>query len=351
MIEKHKLLREQLDKLNLKFGIRHTGVFILSIVLSYLVTQNLIISMVGAFVPLLYFLMPKEDVKLQPVHQALMLYLTVALVAFLGAFATVNVISTILLNTIVPFVVVSILYDEKNIYGYAVYYAVFIYVQFMNITLENFHMYLISAFIGVVVAYVSYEFIWNEYGKFNNANTISNKNMVLRKIKLIKRKLKNSFNLDNSTARFAIRISIVTALTITFCSMFNLTEMYWLPKATCFTLVPMWSQINARAVKRFRSTVIGCILYFLFTLLMPNRFVYFVVVILALVLALSYLPKKYLAEYYTLSTFVSISLISESNIGYLMSKVTYVLIGVFIAVLVNQFVMSKKIAKISVYET
>lgn len=346
-------LHQEYRKLHLEFGIKQTGIFLLSLSLSYFVTGNLLVSLTGALVPLLYFLMPNSDIKLKPLPKILGVYLSIILVAVLGSIATVNVVSSLVFNLIIPFAIVCILTNDNNNLGYVFYYVIFTYVQFAEVTLDVFPMYLISAFIGVVIAYIFNEMIWTGNDKGTQSVVIDNKKIIMGSINSVSQKIREGLSFNSSISNFGIRLSIATAISITLWSCLDLPKWYWIAKATCYTLVPIWSQINYRAVDRFKSTAMGCIAFFTFSLIAPHKYVFIIVALLALVFAFSYIPKKHISEFYSFSAFVSLSLSLTSLpvINLSIYKVIYVLIGVLLAVIMNRLVLPNKVSKISADET
>jgi len=332
-------LNQELEKLHIGFGIKQTGIFVLSFVISYFATGNPSISLTGALASLLYFLMPDKDIQLKTISKIIVLYSGVFAVALFASIATANIVSSITVNFILPFLLACILIDESNIYGYVYHYIIFTYVQFTEITLDILPMYLISAFIGVVVAYVFYEFIWSNDVKNGHPNKIDYKEFIATRKMLVINKVKECLRFDSSTSRFALRLSIATAVSITLWSYIDLPKWYWIAKATCFTLIPIWSQINYRAANRFKSTAIGCVLFALFSLLAPHRYVLILTTLLALVLAISYIPKNQMSGFYVFSVFVSLSLASIPPITVSVYKVVYVIIGVLLAIIANQVLL------------
>gem|GEM_PF-2343877 len=346
-------LHQEYGKLHLEFGIKQTWIFLLSLSLSYFITGNILVSLIGALVPLLYFLMPNTDIKLKPLPKIIGVYLSIISVAVLGSIATVNVVTSLTLNLIIPFVIVCILTNDNNILGYVFHYIMFTYVQFAEVTPDIFPMYLVSAFIGVVIAYIFNEMIWAGNDKETQSVVIDNKKIIMVSIKSVCLKIREGISFNSSISKFGIRLSIVTAVSITLWSCLDLPKWYWIAKATCYTLVPIWSLINYRAVDRFKSTAIGCIAFFTFSLIAPNKYIFTIAVLLALVLAFSYIPKKHISEFYSFSAFVSLSLSLTSlpviNLSFY--KVTYVLIGVVLAVIMNRLVLPNEVSKISADET
>lgn len=349
----YKWLHQQSQKLYLEFGIKQTWIFLLSFGLSYFVTGNPAVSLTGALVPLLYFLMPNKDIKLKPLPKILVLYSSIAVVAALGSIATTNVVLSLTLNVIVPFLIACIWIDDSNVLGYAFHYVMFTYVQFTEITLELFPLYLISAFIGVVVAYVFNEVIWSRNERSTWSEAVDYKETIAISMKSAGTKVRESLRFDSSISRFAVRLSIATAVSITLWSCLDLPKWYWIAKATCYTLVPIWSQINHRAADRFKSTAVGCTIFAVFSLLAPYKYAFIIAALMALVLALSYIPKKHMSEFYIFGAFVSLSLslASFSAITLSVYKVTYVLIGVLLATILNRLILPSVANKACANET
>jgi len=297
--------------------------------------------------------MPNKDIKLKPVLKILVLYSGVLTVAFFGSIATTNAVLSLTLNMIMPFLIACILIDESNVLGYAFHYIVFTYVQFTEITLEIFPLYMISAFIGVGVAYVFQEFVWSSYERDIQPEELDYKEVIAASIKSARIKMRESLRFDSLTSRFAVRLSIATAVSITLWSYMDLPKWYWIAKATCFTLVPIWSQINSRATDRLKSTAVGCVIFSVCSLLAPHKYVFILVALLALVLAISYIPRKQMSEFYVFSTFVSLSLSLASfpAIAVSVYKVAYVLIGVLLAAIMNRLLLPNVANKVCANDT
>jgi len=328
-------LHKEFEKLHIGFGIKQTGLFLISCILSYFVTGNPTVSLTGALASLLYFLMPNKDIKLKSAFKLPVLYLGVLTVAFFGSLATTNTVTSLALNMIVPFIIVCMLNDESNVLGYAYHYIIFTYVQFTEITLKIFPLYVIAAFIGMLVAYVFHDFVWSSDERDVQLEAVDDKKVIVESIKTASVKVKESLEFDSLTSRFAVILSVATAVSITLWSYVDLPKWYWIAKATCFTLVPIWSQIKYRAADRLKSTAVGCAIFSACSLLAPHKYVLILATLLALVLAISYIPKKQMSEFYVFSAFVSLSLASFPPITVSMYKATYVLIGVLLAAIMN----------------
>lgn len=334
----------QFNKLNLKFGLKHTFLFLLSFAINWYLFGLQNISLVSAVITSFYFVIPNKNIKVKPLSKVPYIYLTIILVTFLGSLATTNLFLSLLLNLLVPFVIVCIFSDETNITGYTFHYSMFIFIQCFDITLDIFKFHLLSAFIGLIIGYVFEEVIWSDNYKSISSDIIDLKEYILINLKSNYIKLRDGLNLDLLTSRFAVRLSIATVFSLVFWKYLNLPKWYWLSMSTCYTLVPICNQINSRAFKRIQGTIIGAVVFLVCSFLVRNPYISVILTVLSVLLMLAYLPHSRLAEYYAFSTYIalSFSIISLSSITATSYRVLYVLAGAFIAIVFNELVLPNK---------
>ncbi|MCY6370714.1 FUSC family protein [Clostridium ganghwense] len=336
-------LNLQFNKLDFNFGFRYTFIFLLSLALNwYLFGIN--ISLLGAIITLLYFAIPNKNIKVKSLSKVTYIYLNIILVTFLGYLATTNLVLSLLLNLLVPFVIVCIFSDETNVNGYSFYYCLFVTMQFIGITLDMFNFHLLSTFIGLIIGYVFNEVIWSDNHKSISSDIIALKEHFVISLKSNYVKLRDGLNLNLLTSRFAFRLSIATAFSLVFWKYLNLPKWYWISISTCYTLIPIHNQINSRAFKRIQGTIIGVIIFLICSFLVKNMFISVILTVLSVLLTLSYLPHNRLAESYVFSTYLalSFSIISLSSITATSYRVLYVLIGAFIAIVFNKLIFPDK---------
>ncbi len=340
----NNIFYSQLKKLHFKFGLKHTLIFLLSFALNSYIFGLQNISLVSALITSFYFAIPNKNIKIRPLPKVTYIYLNIILVTFLGSLATTNLFLSLLLNSLVTFVIVCIFTDETNTSGYSFYYSMFIFMQFLNITLDIFSIHLLSTFIGLILGYIFEEVIWSKNYKNIHSDIMVFKEYFITSLKSNYLKLRDSLNLDLFISRFAVRLSIATAFSFVFWKYLNLPKWYWISMSTCYTLVPMCNQINSRAFYRIRSSIIGSIMFLIFSFYTTNLYVVAVFTLLGVVLMLSYLPYKHISESYIFGTYVSLSfsILSLSSITASTYRVLYVLIGSFLAVVFNKLVLPNK---------
>lgn len=338
------ILNSQLKKIHLEFGFKHTFIFLLSFAINWYIFKLQTLSLISALITLLYVIIPNKNMKIKPLPKITYIYLNIVLVTFLGCIATTNLFLSLLLNLLVPFIIVCIYTDKTNVNGYLFYYFMFTYMQFLNITLDIFSIYLLSAFIGLIIGYIFQEVIWSNNYKNIDSNIIISKDLFVIKLKSNYLRLKDSLNLDLFIPRFAVRLSIATAFSFVLWKYLNLPKWYWISMSTCFTLVPMCNQIDSRAFFRIRSTIIGSILFLIFSFSTTNLYVLAAFTLLAILLMISYIPYNHISEQYIFATYVtlSFSILSLTSITASTYRISYVLIGSFLAVVFNKLILPNK---------
>lgn len=337
-------LNLQFNKLNLKFGLKHTFLFLLSFAINWYLFGLQNISLVGAVITSFYFVIPNKNIKVKSLSKVPYIYLTIILVTFLGSLATTNLVLSLLLNLLVPFVIVCIFSDETNISGYRLHYSMFIFMQCFYITLDIFKFHLLSAFIGLIIGYIFEEVVWSKNYININSDILEFKEYFIINLKSNYIKLIYGLNLDSLISRFAVRLSIATAFSFILWKYLNLPKWYWLSMSTCYTLVPICNQINSRAFKRIQGTIIGAIVFLVFSFLVRNPYISVILIVLSVLLMLAYLPHSRLTEYYAFSTYIalSFSIVSLSSITATSYRLLYVLVGAFMAVVFNKLILPNK---------
>lgn len=336
-------LNLQFNKLDFKFGFRYTFIFLLSFALNwYLFGIN--ISLLGSLITSFYFMIPNKNIKVRSLSKVTYIYLNIILVTFLGYLTTTNLVLSLLLNLLVPFVMVCIFSDEINISGHFFYYFLFITMQFIGITLDMFKFHLVSTFIGLIIGYIFNEIILSCNHKSINSDIIELREHFIISLKSNYIKLRDGINLDLFTSRFAFKLSIATAFSFVFWKYLNLPKWYWISMSTCYTLFPIHNQINSRAFKRIQGTIIGAMLFLICSFLIKNMVISIILVVLSILLMLSYLPHNRLAESYIFSTYMalSFSIISLTSITAASYRILYVFVGTFLAIVFNELVLPNK---------
>ncbi|MCM1988784.1 FUSC family protein [Oceanirhabdus seepicola] len=336
-------LNLQFNKLDFNFGLRYSFIFLLSLSLnSYLFGIN--ISLIGALITLLYFIIPNKNIKVNSLSKITYIYLNIILVTFLGYLATINFVLSLLINLLVPFVIVCLFSDETNISGYSFYYCLFITIQVTGITLKMFNLHLISTFLGLIIGYVFNEVIWSNNHKSKSSDVMKLKKYFVISLKSNYIKFKNGLNLDLLTSTFAFRLSITTAFSFIFWKYLNIPKWYWLSLATCNTLAPIHNQINSRAFKRIKGSIIGVILFLICYFLVNNLFISSILTVLSILLMISYIPCKHLTECYVFSTYMalSFSIVSLPSVTAASYRISNVLVGCFIAIIFNKLIFPNK---------
>jgi len=340
-------LNLQFNKLDFKFGFKYTFIFLISLVLNwYLFGLNF--ALISAIISTFYFAIPKKNIKIRPSSKIIYIYLIIILVTFLGYLATTNLFLSLLFNLLVPFVIVCLFSDEININGYIFYYSLFIDMQLCGITLDMFNLHLISTFIGLIIGYVFEEVILSNNYKSIGLNVMDFKEYFVINLKSNYIKLKDGLNLDLLISRFAFRLSIATAFSFVFLKYLNLPKWQWISLSTCFTLVPICNESKIKAFNRIKGTIIGGGIFLMCSFLIKDVFISIVLAVFSILLMFAYLPHQRQAESYIFCTYfaLSFSIISLSAITATTYRILYVLIGAFITILFNKFVLPNKSKKL-----
>ncbi|KDR96546.1 Fusaric acid resistance protein-like [Peptoclostridium litorale DSM 5388] len=333
----------QFNKLSLKFGLRYTFTFLLSLAVNQFLF-GLNVALLSALTTSFYFIAPNKNMKVKPLYKIVYLYFNIVLVIFLGSLANSGLLLSFILNLIVPFAVVCIFNDDTNTSGYMFYYCLFILTQSIGITLDMFCFNALSSFIGLITGYLFEEIIWSASHKNMNTDIMCFKECLVGNFKSNNTKLKNGLNLNLHVSRFALRLSIATAFSFVLWKYLNLPKWYWISASTCFTLVPTGNEIHSRAFKRIQGTIIGGLMFLAFSFFVKNTFVSMATIPFSILLMLAYMPHKRLAESYIFSTYLSLSfsIISLSSLTAATYRISYVLTGVLTAVLFNELILPSR---------
>lgn len=345
----NNIFKSQLNKLQFKFGLIHTFIFLLSFATNILIFKQQSIALICALISLKYIIIPDKKINLAPLPKLIYLYINIILFAFLGSLATVNLYFSIALNLLIPFIIINVYVNKANPKGYSFYYMIFTYTQFLNINLKLFIHYLLAALIGLIIGYVFQEMIFSKTYKNKPEETFIA--VISDRLKASFDKFKQNLNLELPSTRFSIRLSLATAFSIILWKYLALPKWYWISMSTCYTLIPVYSEISSRVFFRIRSTIIGAVLFMIFYSYTKNLYIIITLSIVAVILILSYIPYNHLSEIYMLSTFVALSLstFSISSTEALKYRISYVITGSLIALLFNRFILPER-GKVEVQE-
>ncbi|MEG2786931.1 MAG: FUSC family protein [Romboutsia sp.] len=184
----------------------------------------------------------------------------------------------------------------------------------------------------------------NEYAKVSNKQQdLKNELSIPQEFKRLHVQ-KTLINLKSTRVSYGIRLGLVVALTCFITDCFNLEFGEWMVY-TVFALVQPHSEYTIyKSKKRIVGTIIGAIIIAILFNLITDPGLRTIMLVAA-----GYL-MSYVSDYRNLVIFVTISAIASAALNVLnpnyiiMSRVVFIIIGIFIALLANKFILHRKLS-------
>ncbi len=142
----------------------------------------------------------------------------------------------------------------------------------------------------------------------------------------------NSFEI-----RFALRMSAVLVIGMSYNLKVDATRSYWLALNMFLLLRPMYEESNTRMKNRFFGTAIGCLLTSLLLLIIPNSLAH--IFIGSILAASTFVPMPGTILHTSLTTSFAVVMSSIAIDGMLASELRmfYVCIAILIVLVINKF--------------
>ncbi len=314
---------------------------LVSFFLNYFLCKNIIFTIVGILPALFFFASPSHYIELKNLFKIFYVLINILLSFFLGCMANINLVLSIVLNLCIPFILVCFFSDEKRINGFMFYYAMFIGAQFVKLSVKSFGICSLTVFIGFIIPFIFKELYMFMHKNYKIRKTKDFSLFISEKIQFNLVRLKKSLDLKLLSSRFAIRISIATALTIVLWKYLDMPKWNWLTIATCCTLYPIDQNVPSRVLNRIIGSMLGISAFFILVLLTNNHSVFIVTGIIAVLMMMSSMVTGHLFECYLFAAYVTLtfSCLSFNPYTAIFYKFVYTITGALLAFVLNVIIV------------
>lgn len=156
-----------------------------------------------------------------------------------------------------------------------------------------------------------------------------------------KRYSRYTFSLNEFKIRFAIRISVLLAISFTVIRAFNIPKGYWIPMTIFLLTMPFYEDSKKRVSLRFKGTVIGLFASFILFSIFTTHFSHIIILVICTVFMYAFNDYGTKTIYITCYA-LSITTISMGDNEAIFLRLVYTCISAGIVLFANNFILPNK---------